>query len=104
MYKKIVLFTYFFMLIVNSLCAQSLSLEGLILDKASNDPLAFASVSLRAAADSVTVMGGQLSDDAGNFRILAPQAGKYILKVEYIGYESFAVLVNIENEKEVIVG
>jgi outer membrane receptor protein involved in Fe transport len=104
MYKEIVLFIYFSILTVNSLCAQSLSLEGLILDKASNDPLAFASVSLRAAADSVTVMGGQLSDDAGNFRILAPQAGKYILKVEYIGYESFAVLVNIENEKEVIVG
>jgi ferric enterobactin receptor len=101
--KKVVCFVQLLMLLSSTvLYAQSLSLKGLIADKLSNEPLAFASVSLRAAADSLTVLGGQLSDDNGGFTISAPTAGKYLLKVEYIGYESYAVLVNIENGKEII--
>ncbi len=103
MRRKLYFLVQFILWSSGAMYAQSVALKGFIADKLSSEPLAFASVSLRAASDSMTVLGGQLSDENGVFNITAPARGNYILKVEYVGYESYAVLVTVEDGKEVIV-
>ena len=62
------------------------TITGQLLEEASNTPLEFATVSLLSPTDSKVVTGG-ISDEKGMFEVKA-SFGTYLVKIEFIGYES----------------
>ena len=67
--------------------AQNGSVEGEVLDNSAKEPLGYASVSLINAADNALITG-VLSDAQGKFKIEKLKKGNYLLKVQFIGYET----------------
>jgi ferric enterobactin receptor len=67
--------------------AQNSSIEGEVSDNSTKAPLGYASVSLLTAADNVLITG-VLSDANGKFKIEKLKQGKYVLKVQFIGYDT----------------
>ena len=65
--------------------SQTGSIEGVVLDKSSGDPLPFANVSL--LKESVTIDGVKTDQD-GAFKFDNLSPGNYSLKVEYTAYQS----------------
>ena len=73
------------------------TLSGILLDKTSREPILSGSVELLRAQDSVYV-DGTISNLKGEFSLGNLKAGRYILKVTYIGY--LPLIKNISlNEK-----
>jgi len=62
------------------------SIEGQIIDKENQNPVAFANVALYNQNDSSLVKGA-VSDDKGRFSIADINPSKYYLKVSYVGYK-----------------
>lgn len=77
------------------LIAAAASISGVVREQSSNDPIAYATISL-LNADS-TLIAGTISNDNGNFTIDA-SAGTYILQVSYVGYH--VVYRNISLQQE----
>src|SRR3954469_18662820 len=76
--------------------SQTGSIKGKIYDKATKEPLAFASV---VAEMNDAQLGGAQSDFDGQFSIKPLQPGKYTLKISYVGYNDLVitdVLVSID--------
>ncbi|TAN02145.1 MAG: TonB-dependent receptor, partial [Chitinophagaceae bacterium] len=67
--------------------AQSGQVIGKIVDQTSNKGVGFATVGVLHAKDS-TVVTGALSQDNGDFTISQLPMGQYILKINYIGYNT----------------
>ncbi len=67
--------------------AQTVHLKGRVTDESSGDPLEFANIALLSASDSAVVTGGMTGLD-GTFNFDA-DAGSYIFRVGFIGYESY---------------
>ncbi|OAQ39813.1 TonB-dependent receptor [Pedobacter psychrophilus] len=67
--------------------AQTSSIEGIIIDKTSNTPLEFTSVSIYNSVDS-TLLNGAVADLNGKFIIKGIKKGSYYLKVQFLGYDS----------------
>lgn len=63
------------------------SLYGKLVDAKTNSPIEYASVALLRAADS-SVATGMLSKPNGDFNFPEVAYGKYIVKVNFIGYET----------------
>lgn len=68
--------------------AQSGSIKGRILDKATKEPLPFASV---VAELNGTQSGGSQSDFDGEYSIKPLQPGKYTVRVSYVGYNDLVI-------------
>ncbi len=83
---KFFLCSVLLLLAINSF-AQNCSVEGEILDNTSNEPLEYASVTLLKSTDN-TLIAGVLSDAKGKFKIEKLKKGNYVLKVQFIGYET----------------
>lgn len=84
-----------FFLTMNSF-AQNCSVEGEVLDSSAKEPLGYASVSLLNAAGN-RLITGVLSDAKGKFKIEKLEKGNYVLKIQFIGYETkqtFSFLLN----------
>src|SRR5215208_2618232 len=86
------MFTRIFLLIILSylsfvLCAQETgcAISGSIMDKASGQPVEFATVQL-LKSDS-TVEASTITDKKGRFTIINIQPADYILHASFIGYE-----------------
>ncbi|WP_158858504.1 TonB-dependent receptor domain-containing protein [Lunatibacter salilacus] len=67
--------------------AQDVSIKGKVKERGSEKTLEFANVALLSISDSSVVGGGMTGLDGG-FDFIA-QPGKYILRVGFIGYESY---------------
>lgn len=65
---------------------QSVNIKGRVLDQGNGDPLEFANIALLDPADSTVMTGGMTGLD-GSFEFEA-EAGSYILRVGFIGYDS----------------
>jgi hypothetical protein len=63
----------------------NLTLSGILVDKANQEPVLSGSVELQRAKDSVYV-AGTISNAKGEFSFQNLNSGNYILKVSYIGY------------------
>ncbi|GHT87960.1 collagen-binding protein [Bacteroidia bacterium] len=61
------------------------TLAGILLDKASDEPIIAGSITLLQSKDS-TLVTGAISDVDGRFSFKDVQAGSYILKITYLGY------------------
>jgi hypothetical protein len=67
--------------------AENGALYGKLIDAQNNSPIEYASVAILRAADS-TVATGMLSKSNGDFKFPEIAMGKYIIKVNFIGYET----------------
>lgn len=85
------------LLAVTGTLAQSGAIRGKILDKATKEPLPFASV---VAEMNGTQVGGSQSDFDGEYTIKPLQPGSYTLKVTYVGYTDLVITgVLVSNDK-----
>ena len=90
-FRFFVVFILFFLVIPLSVYSQSSSLFGVIKDSANNDPLIGAFVII----DGTSL--GVATDIDGNYSINNIPAGKYVLKISYIGYDD--KVLNVEFNK-----
>lgn len=67
--------------------AQNCSVEGEIIGNSAKEPLEYASISLLSATDT-TLITGVLSDSKGQFKIEKLRKGNYLLKIQFIGYDT----------------
>jgi uncharacterized surface anchored protein len=67
--------------------AQSSSVEGIIIDKSSESPIEFASVSIYKSADS-TLLNGTITGIDGKFSLKALKSGTFYLKIQFLGYDT----------------
>ncbi len=67
--------------------SQNCELTGTILDKASQEPIAYANVSIFSTKDS-SLVAGAITDDVGKFEIDHIKTGKFQVKMSFIGYQS----------------
>lgn len=67
--------------------AQTSSIEGKITGNSKNEPLEYASISLLRATDT-SLITGVLSDSKGQFKIEKLRKGNYLLKIQFIGYDT----------------
>jgi mRNA-degrading endonuclease RelE of RelBE toxin-antitoxin system len=80
-------FTFLLIVFLPSYClAQTSSISGTVLDGTSRDPLSSVSVVALSAADTNTKTG-TITDLDGNFTISGLQAGPYIIRLSYIGFD-----------------
>ena len=80
-------------LIILCLCAlvavaQKVTLSGLIMDASLNEPLPGAAVVLLQPKDSALVAGVS-SDTEGKFKLPTVKTGNYILRISYIGFQTY---------------
>ncbi len=75
------------------------SIEGVILDKATQNPVEYANLVLYNTEDSALISGSISSSD-GSFRIIDIDLGSYYLSVQFIGYQSYRIdniEINVDN-------
>lgn len=70
----------------NLLAQQNGSVNGVVVDSVSREPIDFASVTLMTADGSRAVKGMQ-TDEKGAFRLTGLAAGTYRLRVSFVGYD-----------------
>ncbi len=68
--------------------AQKVTVSGIVMDGSTKDVLPGAAVVLLQPKDSV-LMAGVSSDLEGKFKLPTVKAGNYILRISYIGYQSY---------------
>lgn len=76
------------------------TVTGKIIEKESGNPLGFATVSLHT--DQNKIAGGTTTMDDGTFQIERLEAGKYRLKVSFIGFRDTLVNLEIVNGSETL--
>ncbi|MCH5168076.1 MAG: TonB-dependent receptor [Prevotellaceae bacterium] len=99
-------FSTFIILCLCSLMAvaQKVTVSGLIMDGALNEPLTGASVVLLQPKDSAQVTGVS-SDIEGKFKLPAVKAGNYIFRVSYMGFRTYYRNITLpKNNKSVNLG
>ncbi|MCO6492235.1 MAG: carboxypeptidase regulatory-like domain-containing protein [Phaeodactylibacter sp.] len=74
-------------IIVTSQPVSFSSVQGVVTEKATGQPLEFADVALLDAADA-SFVHGTATNRAGEFRIAEVPPGQYILQLNFIGFET----------------
>jgi hypothetical protein len=77
---------------------ENITLSGTIVDKADNEPIVAGSVELLNAKDSVFVAGA-ISSIEGAFSFKNLSAGRYIVRITYIGYNTFLQSLRLSSQK-----
>lgn len=83
----------------SSLLGQVSRITGQVLDDGNNQPLAFASVVLKAQDE--TVISGTITDKEGKFTLTEVSAGTYRLEVEFIGFASQQTIISLKEGETV---
>ncbi len=71
--------------------------SGTVIDKSSDKPVQYATVTLLSLPDSA-IENGIITDEQGAFTVGAKEPGQYTLRIKFIGYESFYKDVRFNNE------
>ena len=97
MIRNVYLTLVFLLIATAGSMAQTGAIRGKILDKATKEPLPFASV---VAELNGAQVGGAQSDFDGEYTIKPLQPGAYTLKVTYVGYTDLVITgVLVSNDK-----
>ena len=75
-------------------------IKGIVVDNETDGPLEYATISLFNSQDS-TLVTGVITDMEGAFSLNA-KPGKYYILVQFMGYQTNTINVNVKNAKEVI--
>ena len=76
-------------------------IKGKIIDSATRQPAAYATV-MATLAGSTVVAGGNLTDDNGQFTIDNLAAGEYVIRVEFLGYNPVTKTGVILSDKKTV--
>jgi ferric enterobactin receptor len=100
--KKVL--TILCLLVTNTtLFAQKNILKGKLVDSLSTEPLIFASVTVQTK-NPAKFIKGDLSDDKGFFNLDVPSKNTYLIKIEYVGYKTKIIEVNLDSEESMELG
>lgn len=89
---------YLTLLISGTILSQNTgSISGLITDKTNGEPLSYASVVLKNQSD--VIINGTITDGKGTFRFTELAAGSYFLEIEFIGYTSLQIPVELKSQQ-----
>jgi len=91
------IFTHLFFLCMSFAFAQSGTISGKVIDKKDNQPLPFATISLKAGDKIIT---GVLTDEKGEYKLDQINFGKYNLEVQFIGYKTLKQSIDV-NQKQI---
>src|ERR1700761_183522 len=80
--KRLILFLLF---LFGAFCTASAQISGRLIDETSH-PIAYATVSLLNAQDSIPIRS-VLSSDSGTFKFDPLPQGKYLLQISNLGYQ-----------------
>lgn len=83
--------------------AQERKITGTLLDRESREPVLQATIQLLKAKDSVYVAGA-VTNDEGNFTLVAPENGRYIIRMSNVGYKTVTRNVTIQDDKDFAFG
>ena len=85
--KKLLFCLFMSMLVVASAVAQTrnITVRGKVIDKDSSDPVVQATIQMLSLPDSAYVNGAATLED-GSFELPKLAAGKYVMKISFIGY------------------
>ena len=88
----------FLVILVLPLAAQQntggVDITGTVVEKANGEPVEQATVRLLSAKDS-TMVTGVASSEGGNFALKGVKAGKYVLHISFVGFESLYLPVTV---------
>ncbi|PRX54573.1 outer membrane beta-barrel family protein [Flagellimonas meridianipacifica] len=84
--------TFLFGIVVSG--QKTSSITGLVTDQVNDQPLAYASVVLKN--QNGIVLNGTITDGKGVFRLTELAAGTYLLEIEFIGYVSQQIPIELE--------
>ncbi len=73
------------------------SIQGIVIDKVLQEPIAYVSIVIKNDADEV-ITGG-ITDEKGQFNIEGIPEGKSNVSIQYIGYKSYTSFVEIRRGK-----
>lgn len=73
------------------------SISGLVIDNSNSQPLAYASVVLKNQNGSV--LKGTITEGKGSFQMTELAAGTYILEIEFIGYTSQQIPIELKAQE-----
>jgi hypothetical protein len=93
--KRLLLLTAAAIMAVVSASAQR-TISGTIVDKEGNEPVIQATVAL-LKSDS-TLVGNAMTNMDGKFQITAPQDGRFIMRVTYVGYKTLLQNVTMSGQ------
>jgi ferric enterobactin receptor len=87
---KLIQILGFVLILQQTAFSQSGTITGKVFDKAENQPISFATVTLFTVSDA-KMIGGSLTDATGQFVIDKLNPGSYRLQVQFMGFESVTV-------------
>lgn len=100
--KRTLLFAVLFAMAFVAVSAQNRQITGTLVDKDTKDAMVQSTVQL-LKTDSAFVTGA-ISDENGKFRITAPEAGKYLLKISSVGYSTTVKQIELAADKDLSLG
>ena len=100
--RKILLLAVVVLMTTVGVQAQSRRISGRLIDRDSKEAVMQATIQL-LKTDS-TFVAGALSNEKGEFHLVAPSNGRYLLKMTSVGYETQVKNVTLSNDKNVNLG
>ena len=97
---KKLLFCLFMLMLVVSAAAQTrnITVRGKVIDKDSSEPVVQATIQMLSLPDSTYVNGAASLDD-GSFELPKVAAGKYVMKISFIGYKNILEQLTLTNQR-----
>jgi outer membrane receptor protein involved in Fe transport len=89
------LIPFFIFLYFLNVKSSAQTIEGLLVDSLTQEPLAFATVKMESKAQSKP-LEAEIANDKGTFKFVGVKKDKYLIKVEYIGYKSKIIEVEFD--------
>ena len=65
-------------------------LKGQVIDESTGKPIEYGTIAILSMRDS-SLAGGTITEPSGNFKIEQIQAGKYMVRIQYMGYKTHMV-------------
>lgn len=101
--RKLIL-TMVLLLSAVAIMAQDRTITGTLYDGEVKEAVPYAAVQLlRDNADS-TYVTGVTTDEKGQFALVAPSNGRYIVRASYVGYKTIVQNVTVSNNQNVKIG
>ena len=90
MYRYLLLFVCF-----TSFSQKNQSINGQLIDSLTREPLSFASVQIESK-NQPSAAKGQIANEKGFFEFTNVKTGTYILKIQYVGYQTKLIDISID--------
>lgn len=80
-------------------CAQTITINGIISDNSSGEPLELANILLKGISDT-TISRGTTTDRNGLYKFSGVEPGQYLFRISYVGYNDYKDTLNVIGEGE----